>query len=98
MKTNHTPGPWEQSNRLIFGSTAAPIATVHKHQSPIVTQANASLIAAAPELLEALREQDCFLGVLSGTVPLTEKGTHRRIAINREAVRATIAKATGSAE
>ena len=56
------------------------------------------IYAAAPDLLEALTEQDRFLGVLSGTVPLSEKDTHRRIQINREGVRAAIAKATGSGE
>lgn len=57
----------------------------------------ANLIASAPELLAELHEQDKFLGVLAGTVPLSEKDTHRRIAIHRESVRAAIAKATGSA-
>lgn len=59
-------------------------------------EANARLIAAAPELLDELIEQDKFLGVLAGTVPLSEKDTHRRIAMHRESVRAAIAKATGS--
>ena len=58
--------------------------------------ANARLIAAAPELLDELIEQDKFLGVLAGTVPLSEKDTHRRIAMHCESLRAAIAKATGS--
>lgn len=91
----HTPGPW-------IASKMGYISTVDR-KSFIATscsandndEANARLIAAAPELLEALFEQERFLGVLAGTVPLTEKDTHRRIAINRDAVRAAIAKAGG---
>ena len=57
-----TPGPWE-----IHGSLAEPLYYVHGanaicdmrkpsgfYRSPAETEANARLIAAAPELLEAL--------------------------------------------
>ena len=56
----HTPGPWEA---MIFGGWDAPriwsgdgsIALLQHHDSgPEEAEANALLIAAAPELLEAL--------------------------------------------
>ena len=62
MKTNHTPGPWRVKKRKmdarIFGNVdGGPIATVHyviENASNPHDEANARLIAAAPELLEAL--------------------------------------------
>ena len=103
MTTKHTPGPWhvdteDQDADIHSGFGMAAKTMGHGHAQDGEGTANARLIAAAPELLDALNEQDRFLGVLSGTVPLSEKDTHRRIQINREAVRAAIAKATGSGE
>lgn len=57
-------------------------------------EADANLFGAAQDLLFELIEQDKFLGVLAGTVPLSEKDTRRRIAMHREYVRAAIARAT----
>lgn len=64
----HTKGPWriisgdgESQRRIIADSIACTIATVyfdptgHKRGTPW-NEANARLIAAAPELLEALRK------------------------------------------
>jgi hypothetical protein len=57
----HTPGPWKvksrdaTSHRVIGGGgTIATIITTSKHP-PEVKLANARLIAAAPQLLEALQ-------------------------------------------
>jgi hypothetical protein len=68
----HTPGPWAQSHRKgpddmyrtqvydAAGETIANIAWYPVHTSQTTTstnrEANARLIAAAPELLDALRE------------------------------------------
>jgi hypothetical protein len=52
MKT-HTPGPWIKDRNLITDQDGQDIATVTYHQNGYV-QANARLIAAAPELLAAL--------------------------------------------
>jgi len=103
--SKHTPGPWHfrvdpihQGQYFIRVQSYgfAPLATVCDSAalSTEGNRANARLIAAAPELLDELIEQDKFLGVLAGTVPLSEKDTHRRIAMHRESVRAAIAKAT----
>jgi hypothetical protein len=61
----HTPGPWivnpfraqVDSQRLVDGSDLLPVCQLlwpTDHRSEDETQANAYLIAAAPELLEAL--------------------------------------------
>ena len=58
---NHTPGPWTTENctdGIVIESGEKYIADVHYHiagaMSAQETQANAALIAAAPEMLEAL--------------------------------------------
>jgi hypothetical protein len=69
-KTAFTPGPWKLGNtspgRLIIlgGSSSRYVCTVQVHQTPRGSgvfseperEANAHLIAAAPALLEALRD------------------------------------------
>jgi len=57
----HTPGPWEydpgdkNSDPVVVGSDCHEIAFIYKYrQDKSVTETNARLIAAAPELLEAL--------------------------------------------
>ncbi len=53
--SNHTPGPWNARGMAIFrdGEDALSVATVNQHKSECA--ANAQLIAAAPDLLAALR-------------------------------------------
>ena len=59
MNTKHTPGPWEVYDMQWTGTVA--IAKVlsdgsrHLVVGPYIDEANARLIAAAPELLEALQ-------------------------------------------
>ena len=50
----HTPGPWTQDRNVIEDAAGNEIARVSYERSGYV-QANARLIAAAPDLLEALR-------------------------------------------
>ncbi len=56
---SHTPGPWRISSdpRRITGTPYTFVATLdnQKHMSAETLAANASLIAAAPALLEALK-------------------------------------------
>jgi len=64
MITKHTPGPWEtvfEGHRLSVWSEG--YGFVHSHEVPQVNigatqtaNANARLISAAPELLQALRD------------------------------------------
>ena len=62
QKTKHTQGPWTVSNNWIVGpdwrqsAGMGPIAKQYGAYLPATEEANARLIAAAPELLEAVRE------------------------------------------
>ena len=62
MKTEHTPGEWHAHDGQIYpietGKTLALIPYFNKDDKE--HQANAQLIAAAPELLEALKEVAAF--------------------------------------
>ena len=56
---NYTPGPWLTDRNHIITDKGDEIATASYRQSGYV-QANIRLIAAAPELLEALKEITTF--------------------------------------
>jgi hypothetical protein len=57
MTNKHTPGPWRLSGCLIRGQGRI-LARTHNHITQPVAEgeANARLIAAAPELLGALKQ------------------------------------------
>lgn len=62
METKHTPGPWavyqsRGNSRLRVMSDAVPydVATMNHAGNDEAEAANAHLIAAAPEMLDALR-------------------------------------------
>ena len=74
-RTEHTPGPWrfwdrgeDYTNSLITDASGASgiahlIGRIRGNDVTIPEmRANARLIAAAPELLEALREMRCWIG------------------------------------
>ena len=90
---SHTPGPWEVDTEeeegrswVVIRGAGFYIANVSGGIGPGITEANASLIAAAPDLLEALIavrddfDDDCT----------AERGEEIRAQIA-----AAIAKATG---
>lgn len=55
----HTPGPWDQNGALIWSTGTKPRTTIAETDVFLdqeESRANARLIAAAPELLAALRE------------------------------------------
>ena len=54
MTTKHTPGPWHDKDGIIRTADNAMLALVYSNGVGSVT-ANARLIAAAPDLLAALR-------------------------------------------
>ena len=60
MTTKHTPGPWEMRGPCASGRYSVihngPLFYVGDAGEPGDGEANARLAAAAPELLEALRE------------------------------------------
>lgn len=77
MKTQHTPGPWEIAEdrfiRNIEGQTIAEVQEWHQFvtqckdgtldidKEEMPWKANARLIAAAPELLEILKESVWYI-------------------------------------
>ena len=83
--SKHTPGPWEKHMNLIKEPGGAVVATVARTQDGYV-QANARLIAAAPDLLAVLKRVmvgvderrvkiDAALGMMiSDAVAKTEAG------------------------
>jgi hypothetical protein len=67
MNGTHTPGPWElRGSRLVTDSNGVVIAERIGSNGPGTPEANAALIAAAPELLAALE------GLLSERYALEE--------------------------
>jgi hypothetical protein len=90
MSTTHTPAPWRADKlpsgdyRIIYNATKNWLAKVYCDGESDAAKADARLIAAAPELLAALKftlTDPCF--VLLGSV-------------TKDEVYAAIAKATGS--
>ena len=91
----HTPGPWKAwqpraDESVPVRTDGLGITIAYVHQGAITNaQSNARLIAAAPEMLEALilAEELYQLGIINASSELIE-----RVASTR---RAAIAKATG---
>lgn len=54
MGTKHTPGPWREGSHRTIESANGTICEVYSHMGIAEADANQHLIAAAPELLEAL--------------------------------------------
>ena len=99
MTTKHTPGPWEKADgtdgitRGIRGWHGPEMVNVINwngisRATSVTGQANARLLAAAPDLLDEL------LSVLDWAV--TERAPLREQEI--ESIRKVIAKATGESE
>lgn len=68
MKTEHTQGPWRIDSKTRFGDfTIAAGENVKACEFVAKTQseANARLIAAAPELLAALKEARAFIATIT---------------------------------
>lgn len=85
----HTPGPWfaDLVDLVIYtsGDTASKVAVVHQQPEPSddsdVTSCNAHLIAAAPVLLEALRDATDALNDLYASKPILA-GEHFGMALH----------------
>ena len=107
MTTKHTPGPWYVGSGTYEGRNIYSVASVTDDEGftyqPIVASAeddgikcwdaNARLIAAAPDLLEALQEAEKWFGPFS---EITINGEHDREDVRVVAlIRAAIAKALG---
>lgn len=97
MATTHTPAPW---NACVYGGWGTPrvfsesgsIAMIQHHESgPGEGEANTRLIAAAPELLESLRQAVSSLEYLFVRYGAPEGENSEMM----KKARAAIAKATG---
>ena len=106
MTTNHTPGPWKKARNSSFWEVVTPfqcqlIDEANEFSLPVAyawgcteeeAEANASLIAAAPELLNALvemeREKSDYMIRKNLGDPSLET--------TNKAARAAISKATGA--
>lgn len=93
-KASHTPGPWRIRQTVEGGSQFQildpgydPAIAWHEPMATVRGEANAHLIAAAPELLEAAE----FL--LDAIVALAGWGGEEMLATAREKARAAIAAA-----
>ncbi len=93
MNTQHTPGPWKPLKTfggvtIILDHEDKSVAYLRGYKHPY--KANARLIAAAPELLEALAEMyaESEKAMQSLGIPMLSADWH-------EKARAAIAKATG---
>jgi hypothetical protein len=97
MKTLHTPGPWaiekeKTQGRILIRDNSEDetfVATIPHHW--IKSKANARLIAAAPELLEALKSVVEKLDI-SGNMSIAAKEYYGEVIAKATAA---IAKATG---
>jgi hypothetical protein len=77
---NSTPGPWDASGLTVYDTCLDEVASTH-------TAADARLIAAAPDLLEALEAIERYL-----------RQTPHHNALEAAAARAAIRKAKGEAQ
>lgn len=94
--STHTPAPWTVDNRAIYGTRGLIkpfIASVEDDHNDSETGANARLIAAAPDLLEALIALHACHRGFSGSENWTALDDEAR-----EFAEAAIAKATGDAQ
>ena len=88
----HTPGPWRVDYAMgIRGADNVPLAYILSDSSSEPTP-DAQLMAAAPELLEALISAQGFLNPLSALIETREWDHLENV---RDKMRSAIAKATG---
>lgn len=101
MQTKHTPGPWradgpdgfQDFNILHGGDSLAVAAVISNMREPPEIEANASLIAAAPDLLAALQRAVSRWTALADE-PFHATPDHQREHAEISKARATILKAT----
>lgn len=82
MTTKHTPGPWEidynDSSNPIIGAdkqVVARVAHLAAWRHPLEAEANARLIAAAPELLDLAKSALEELGKMDFTLSANWNGS-----------------------
>lgn len=108
MNTKHTPGPWIIATLKGRTDPYAPVtfSIAHTGFAKAETEANARLIAAAPDLLALLNELQAAAGDVYAECEAAgeahnkggeEYGTFKRMRETTDAAHAAIARATGDA-
>ena len=95
--TTHTPGPWRVQGKYLEGGEYAPgmrllIGVINSHRFGSADRvpkkdeqdANARLIAAAPRMLDALREIDAWYDLIKQNYPEMVRPFTRARALLRE--------------
>ena len=78
---SHTPGPWAICGYVVYDVPTGFSVTKLSQEHPTQTNSNAQLIAAAPELLDAL---ESLYGAIDSCVDLTpEVLMQARLAIKK---------------
>ena len=98
--TTHTPGPWRVSGYRLavfakLNGIKVVIADCNRTLGYSESEANARLLAAAPDLLEALKQCRLALEPYDDVKPRDWKTDREKLAFAHQAARAAIAKATG---
>ena len=100
IDTQHTPGPWKEKRKLaIYSADDEPICAVFPAETEGQSAADARLIAAAPDLLEALRGLIDQLEAAGIHIPGEDSGQwHGAEGLSFSRAIEAIAKAEGRAE
>lgn len=96
MTSKHTPGPWRMNYTQfseVLAENGALIATCERLGSLTTLQANAALIAQAPELFRIATE----LAAIADGLANGNSGAEDKACRLADEARAVIAKATGEA-
>lgn len=92
-ETKHTLGPWVARKMQIHSARGTWVATVKQGRADAIEAADARLIAAAPDLLEAL---EALVGSLEPMIVTLANGTFNAVETEETiAARAAISKARG---
>lgn len=91
MKTKHTPGRWEAKTAYVFAGNDCIAVCDTDNDTDARYQANAHLIAAAPDMLEALEGIEHFSDAIAFRDDPLSKALREWIAAGH----AAISKATG---
>ena len=102
MNTQHTPGPWYVSGTnppMVYARDGLDIicqCDIMREETRAHEMATARLLAAAPDLLAALEVAEKSLTFAMGAIHMSS-AAHIHMGIDRDIVRAAIAKAKGEA-
>lgn len=95
MSGGHTPGPWTVNpSQLVKGPSGGTVADVRYKNG----KHDARLIAASPDMLDALESAQALLNPMSGFVKRGDAKAQKHLEDRRDMIRAALAKAKGEAQ